>query len=60
MPTTSDRIIRLQHVEVRVPDLELATAYYTEVLGLVETARDERDGCVVFFSSAGTSASTTR
>ena len=39
-----DRIIRLQHVEVRVPDLELATAYYTEVLGLIETARDERDG----------------
>ena len=44
MATTSDRIIRLQHVEIRVPDLELATAYYTEVLGLVETARDERDG----------------
>ena len=42
--SSSDRILRLQHVEVRVPDLELATAYYTEVLGLVETARDERDG----------------
>ena len=39
-----DRILRLQHVEVRVPDLELCTAYYTEVLGLIETARDERDG----------------
>ncbi len=32
-------IIRLSHVEVRVPDLELAVAYYTEVVGLVETAR---------------------
>ena len=39
-----DRILRLQHVEVRVPDLELCAAYYTEVLGLVETARDVRDG----------------
>jgi catechol 2,3-dioxygenase len=34
-------ILRLSHVEVRVPDLELATAYYTEVLGLIETARDD-------------------
>lgn len=33
-------ILRLSHVEVRVPDLELATAYYTEVVGLVETARE--------------------
>ena len=39
-----DRILRLQHVEIRVPDLELCAAYYTEVLGLVETARDVRDG----------------
>ncbi len=30
-------ILRLSHVEIRVPDLELATAYYTEVVGLVET-----------------------
>lgn len=37
----SDRILRLQHVEVRVPDLELSTAYYTEVVGLLEVARDE-------------------
>jgi len=37
----SDRILRLQHVQVRVPDLELCTAYYTEVLGLVETAHEE-------------------
>jgi catechol 2,3-dioxygenase len=37
----SDRILRLQHVEIRVPDLELCTAYYTEVLGLIETARTE-------------------
>src|SRR5215213_1701243 len=36
-----DRILRLQHVEVRTPDLELCTAYYTEVLGLIETARTE-------------------
>jgi catechol 2,3-dioxygenase len=32
-------ILRLAHVEVRVPDLELSTAYYTEVLGLIEVAR---------------------
>ena len=31
-------ILRLSHVEVRVPDLELSTAYYTEVMGLIETA----------------------
>ncbi len=33
-------ILRLSHVEVRVPDLELATAYYSEVVGLIETARE--------------------
>ena len=33
-------ILRLSHVELRVPDLELATAYYAEVVGLVETARE--------------------
>src|SRR5690606_18101221 len=27
--------------EVRVPDLELSTAYYTEVMGLIETAVEE-------------------
>ena len=32
-------IYRLGHIEVRVPDLELAAAYYTEVLGLIEVAR---------------------
>jgi len=37
----SDKILRLQHVEVRTPDLELSTAYYTEVLGLLETARED-------------------
>lgn len=36
----SHGILRLSHVELRVPDLELATAYYTEVIGLIETARD--------------------
>lgn len=33
-------ILRLAHVEVRVPDLELCTAYYTEVLGLLEVDRE--------------------
>ncbi|CAN5194610.1 3,4-dihydroxyphenylacetate 2,3-dioxygenase [soil metagenome] len=33
-------ILRLSHVEIRVPDLELATAYYTEVVGLLETERE--------------------
>jgi catechol 2,3-dioxygenase len=37
----SDKILRLQHVEVRTPDLELSAAYYTEVLGLLETARED-------------------
>jgi catechol 2,3-dioxygenase len=32
-------IFRLGHVEVRVPDLELCAAYYTEVLGLKEVER---------------------
>jgi len=34
-------ILRLSHLELRAPDLELATAYYTEVLGLVEVERGE-------------------
>lgn len=33
-------ILRLSHVEIRVPDLELATAYYVEVVGLIETHRE--------------------
>jgi catechol 2,3-dioxygenase len=33
-------ILRLSHVELRVPDLELATAYYVEVVGLIETHRE--------------------
>lgn len=33
-------IFRLGHVEIRVPDLELATAYYIEVLGLLEVSRE--------------------
>lgn len=32
-------ILRLSHAEVRVPDLELALAYYSEVVGLVVTGR---------------------
>ena len=34
---TSKGILRLSHAEVRVPDLQLATAYYAEVVGLVVT-----------------------
>src|SRR5262245_31373740 len=34
-------IYRLGHVEVRVPDLELCAAYYTEVVGLREVERDD-------------------
>jgi catechol 2,3-dioxygenase len=34
-------IYRLGHVEIRVPDLELCAAYYTEVLGLREVDRDD-------------------
>ena len=33
-------ISRLSHAEVRVPDLELALAYYVEVVGLVEVDRE--------------------
>ena len=32
-------ILRLSHVDVRVPDLDLAAAYYSEVLGLLEVER---------------------
>ncbi len=34
-------ILRLSHVDVRVPDLDLATAYYTEVMGLLEVERTD-------------------
>ena len=33
-------ILRLGHVDVRVPDLDLAAAYYTSVLGLIEVVRE--------------------
>ena len=33
-------ILRLAHVDVIVTDLDLAAAYYTEVIGLLETERD--------------------
>eukprot|EP00105_Crassostrea_gigas_P039696 XP_019923844.1 PREDICTED: uncharacterized protein LOC109619054 [Crassostrea gigas] len=33
----SPGILRLSHAEIRVPDLELAIAYYAEVVGLVVT-----------------------
>jgi catechol 2,3-dioxygenase len=32
-------ILRLSHVDITVPDLDLATAYYTEVMGLSEVDR---------------------
>ena len=34
-------ILRLAHVDVRTPDLDLSTAYYTEVMGLQQVARTE-------------------
>jgi catechol 2,3-dioxygenase len=34
-------VLRLSHLELRVADLELGAAFYTEVLGLVEVGRDE-------------------
>lgn len=34
-------ILRLSHVDVTVTDLDLASAYYTEVMGMLVTARDE-------------------
>ncbi|MDP9241296.1 MAG: catechol 2,3-dioxygenase [Actinomycetota bacterium] len=37
-------ILRLSHVDITVPDLELATAYYTGVMGLLEVER--ADGSV--------------
>jgi catechol 2,3-dioxygenase len=33
-------ILRLGHVDVRVPDLDLAAAYYTSVIGMVEVGRE--------------------
>jgi catechol 2,3-dioxygenase len=40
LPDQDRGILRISHAEVRVPDLELALAYYVEVVGLVEVARD--------------------
>ena len=34
-------VLRLAHVDVRTPDLELSTAYYTEVLGMEISARTD-------------------
>ncbi|MCB0908166.1 MAG: catechol 2,3-dioxygenase [Nocardioidaceae bacterium] len=34
-------ILRLAHVDITVTDLDLSTAYYTEVLGMAVTGRDE-------------------
>src|SRR6266545_2933997 len=32
-------ILRLSHVDITVPDLDLASAYYTRVMGMLETER---------------------
>ena len=32
-------ILRLAHIDVRTPDLDLATAYYSEVMGLQTVQR---------------------
>ena len=32
-------ILRLSHVDITVPDLDLATAYYTDVMGMIEVDR---------------------
>ena len=48
-------IYRLGHIEARVPDLELAAAYYTEVLGLIEVARQGDHvylNCLLYTSDA--------
>ena len=37
-------VLRLAHVDVRTPDLELSTAYYTEVLGLQRLDAHRRRG----------------
>ncbi|MCX6459421.1 MAG: catechol 2,3-dioxygenase [Actinobacteria bacterium] len=34
-------VLRLSHVDVQVTDLDLATAYYTEVIGMLEVERDD-------------------
>ena len=39
--TSSVEILRLAHVSVRTPDLDLSAAYYTEVLGLQQVTRTE-------------------
>ena len=34
-------ILRLAHIDVRTPDLDLATAYYADVMGLQKVRRDD-------------------
>ena len=41
-------ILRLAHVDVRTPDLELSTAYYTEVLGLQLAGRGKEGEDTVY------------
>ena len=40
-------ILRLGHVDVTVTDLDLATAYYTEVMGMIVVERDAHKGMVI-------------
>ncbi len=40
MTSNSPGILRLSHATVRVPDLELALAYYAEVVGLIVTGEE--------------------
>ena len=42
-------ILRLSHLDVRVPDLDLAVAYYAEVVGLVT----DGDGAPLGWRQAG-------
>ncbi len=34
-------VLRLAHADIQVTDLDLATAYYTEVIGMLEVERDD-------------------
>ena len=40
-PGPANGVLRLAHVDVTVTDLDLTTAYYTEVMGMQEVARTE-------------------
>ena len=46
-------ILRLAHVDVRTPDLDLATAYYTEVMGLQQVSARGRPGLLQVLGRGG-------